>query len=74
MEVDGEKGSLRSFPGLGLLWAKWKEETITENLLVTLRPSIKTPSTLGFFDFQVQLQISLFPVHELFLKPDLTEF
>lgn len=72
LEGDGEKVSLRSFPGLGLLQAMWKEETITANLLVTLRASIKSPSTLVFFDFQVQLQISLFPVHELFLKPDLT--
>lgn len=72
LEVDSEKGSSRSFPGLGLLRARWKEETITENLLVTPRASIKSPSTLEFFDFQVQLQIPLFPVHELFLKPDLT--
>lgn len=51
LEANGEKGSLRSFPGVGLLQAVWKEEITTENLLITPRASIKSPSNLGFFDF-----------------------
>lgn len=73
LEASGEVGSLRSFPGVGLLQAIWKEEILTENLLITLRVFVKSPSTLGFFDFQFQLEISSFSAHELFLKVDLTE-